>query len=251
MKSEKILYAIGKINDELIEDAAIVPGTVKRNIPWLKLAALAACLCLIIGLTIPNFIDFQPNPGGGVISPGGNVLPGSLPDDIDPIIASIAVYPATEQLQNVQNATIDDIAENEAYAYEKLGNYLPDHLPDGYSFGRGSIYETTMKDGTKYHMLRVIYSTVEMNEQIPTSSDTGELSIDTSGVLAGDSFLVFIMDYKPDTEQKIYDSTEAAEYISKMTDNGVFIISYDEVYIGFAPLSLTSSEIMDIFNSID
>lgn len=250
MKSEKILRAVGQINDELIADAAIDPGTEKQNFPWRKWAALAAGLCLIVGLAIPGFQAAQPKPGGGDISPGGSIIPGSFSDDIDPKIASIAVYPATEELKNVENATLDDIDEAAAYSYEKLGNFLPKQFPEGYRYGRGSIYETTMKDGTKYHMLRVVYSTVEMAEQIPTPTETGELTVDTSNILFGDTFLMFVMDYKPDTDEKIYDSTEVQEYIANMTDNGVFIFSRDDVYIGFAPQNLTKSECMDVFNAI-
>ncbi len=250
MKSEKILRAVGQINDELIADAAIVSGTAKRNFPWRKWAALAAGLCVIAGLAIPGFRDTQPKPGGGVIFPGGYVIPGSFPYDMDPMIASIAVYPATEELQNVENATLDDIDEGAAYSYEKLGNYLPKQLPEGYRYGRGSIYETTMKDGTKYHMLRVVYSTVEMAEQIPAATETGELIVDDSNIHFGDTFLVFVMDYKPDTDEKIYDRTEVKDYIANMTSNGVFIFSYDDVYIGFGPLTLTKSECMDVFNAI-
>jgi hypothetical protein len=54
MKSEKILTAIGKLDDRLIADAAI-PKTKKRRTPfWIGLAAAAACLCLLLSAFIPQ-----------------------------------------------------------------------------------------------------------------------------------------------------------------------------------------------------
>ena len=82
-----------------------------------------------------------------------------IPTGIDPVIASIAVYPATESIEDVANATVESIAEVDAYGFDTLGEYLPASLPDGYHFGKADLYETTMKDGTVYYMLRVQYTT--------------------------------------------------------------------------------------------
>ena len=43
-----------------------------------------------------------------------------------------------------------------------LGNHLP-----GYHFAKASLYETTIKDGTKYHLFRVTYTTG--NDEITTA----------------------------------------------------------------------------------
>ena len=94
-----------------------------------------------------------PDQGAGV-DPGG-----THPDGVDPVIASVAVYPATENIEDVADATLESISEVDAYEFDTLGEYLPTSLPDGYHFGKANLYETTMKDGTRYYMLRVQYTT--------------------------------------------------------------------------------------------
>ena len=48
MKNEKIFNAVGKISDELIEDAVITTGKKTHTTVWVKWAAMAACLCLVV-----------------------------------------------------------------------------------------------------------------------------------------------------------------------------------------------------------
>ena len=48
MKSERIFNAVGKISDELIEDAAISNQHSKKHFPWKALVASAACFCLLL-----------------------------------------------------------------------------------------------------------------------------------------------------------------------------------------------------------
>lgn len=62
MKHEKILHAIGKISDELIEDAALPAGSGRKQFPWKRVIALAACLCVILTATfaIPYFRQDTP-----------------------------------------------------------------------------------------------------------------------------------------------------------------------------------------------
>ena len=52
MKNEKIFNAVGKISDELIEDALITTGKKTHAAVWWKWAAVAACLCLAIAAFI-------------------------------------------------------------------------------------------------------------------------------------------------------------------------------------------------------
>lgn len=54
MRSEKMLSAIGKINDELIMDAMVAPSesAKPKASRWVKYGALAACLCLLFILPI-------------------------------------------------------------------------------------------------------------------------------------------------------------------------------------------------------
>jgi len=48
MKNEKIMNAMGKISDELIEDAVITTEKKTHTAVWVRWAAMAACLCLVI-----------------------------------------------------------------------------------------------------------------------------------------------------------------------------------------------------------
>ncbi len=68
MKNEKILNAMGKISDELIEDGAITTRSSKRNFRWKALIASAACFCLLL-TAVFSMLHFSQN------SPAGN-LPG-------------------------------------------------------------------------------------------------------------------------------------------------------------------------------
>ena len=51
-----------------------------------------------------------------------------------------------------------------------LGNHLP-----GYHFAKASLYETTIKDGTQYHLFRVTYTTG--NDEITTAPANGVWTI--------------------------------------------------------------------------
>ena len=168
---------------------------------------------------------------------------------VDPIIESMAVYPATEDIRDVEDATIESVDENTAYGIPGLGNHLPADLPGGYHFGKASLYETTMKNGTKYHLLRVTYTTG--NDEIttaPANDDGGAAAADPS--LFGSSFVVLIMDYEPRTNKPIYSFEDLREYLETKDDNGIFHFAYEDVYIGGSPDDLSAEEILDVVNSI-
>lgn len=63
MKTEKLLGAIGKIDDNLVYDA--VNDTPKKKRPaWIKWGAIAACLCFMVCIfAIPRFVT-QSDPTG-------------------------------------------------------------------------------------------------------------------------------------------------------------------------------------------
>lgn len=84
MKNEKMLHAIGGIDDDMIEDAVI--QTNKKKKPFHKTpafrraVAIAACLVLIVGLAIsaPNWLNPNHEGPGVPIEPGTSVDPGTL-----------------------------------------------------------------------------------------------------------------------------------------------------------------------------
>lgn len=172
-------------------------------------------------------------------------LGGTLPDGVDSVIASLAVYPATETIEDVADAAVDSLSEADAYGVDTLGEYLPTSLPDGYHFGTANLYETTMKDGTKYDMLRVQYA---------TGSDTAqggaeeELAADPNA--SGKSFVVFVMNYEPATEKQIYAAEDMTERLLEELDGDTFHLSYGAIYVGISPDTATSDDILAAVASI-
>lgn len=248
MTNEKLYVLLGEISENYVKEAETVKKA-KKPI-WLKWGAVAACLCLVVGLAIPMLMNSNPasTPAGGS-APAG--FPGNLPDNIDPITASIAVYPATEELQNVKSATMNSIEKETAYSFEPLGRYLPAILPDGYQFDKASLYETIMVNGTKYYQLRVTYSD-NITERPSATSDqeTGE-TVQIAPAATGNSFTVFIMNYQPDTEKTIYSGGALIEYVKELPSNGLFHFSYDNLYFGFVPFRLSADDVLTVINSID
>jgi len=177
-------------------------------------------------------------------------LPGDWSDDIDPITASVAVFPDTEELKNVKSATLTDIDEGSAYSFDKLGAYLPTHIKEGYHFAKASLYETTMKDGTKYYQLRVTFADGDITEADSTTNpETGEQSKDAP-LTTANTYMVFIMNYQPGEEYTIYYGDALTEYIRELPSNGVFHFSLDDMYVGFVPYDLTSEDVQAVVNSM-
>ena len=79
MKNEKLLNAMGKISNELIEDAAITTGKKRHAVVWVRWAAIVACLCLVVSIAI-SFLHIKAPPGNqDFFSPGSydSIPPGS------------------------------------------------------------------------------------------------------------------------------------------------------------------------------
>ena len=58
MKNEKLLQAIGKIDDELVYGAVNDTNAKKKKNTWIKWGAMAACFCLIAAaVAIPHFLS--------------------------------------------------------------------------------------------------------------------------------------------------------------------------------------------------
>lgn len=248
MKVEKILDAIGSINDEAVQDARAYKRT--RYSKVVKWGAMVACFGLIITVTVLTLPGVLRNPSGGPSIPGGGVAtPGEHPEGVDPVIESMAVYPATEDIRDVEDATIESVDEITAYGMPGLGNYLPVALPAGYHFYGASLYETTMKNGTKYHLLRVTYSTGSDEITAAPADDDGGVPVPDPNLL-GSSFVVFVMDYKPKTNNTIYSFEDLREYLETTDNNGIFHFTYEDIYIGFSPADLSAKEILDVVDSI-
>lgn len=255
MNATQFSSALGKVNDKYIMEAITYK---KKKNGGLKWGVLAACFGLILTaalVTLPgvlkgaNGVLPQPNPN----TPGGNVSGehqgGIFTDGVDPVIESIAVYPATEDIRDVENATIESIDEITAYGMSGLGEYLPTELPAGYHFSKADLYETTMKSGTQYHLLRVTFAAGSDNVlTVPTSDDGGVLAPVPNSFSS--RFAVFIMDYEPKTNKTIHRFEDLPGFLETAEDIAVFHFSYGDVYIGFSPSELSKEEILTVVNSI-
>ncbi len=172
-------------------------------------------------------------------------LGGTLSDGTDSAIASVAVYPATEEIEDVADAVVDSISEGDAYEFDTLGAYLPTSLPEGYHFDAANLYETTMKDGTKYYMLRVQYATGS-----DTAQENAEEEIAADPNASGKSFVVFVMNYEPATEKQIYTVADITEGLLEALDGDTFHIAYEGIYVGISPDTAASDDILAVVASI-
>ena len=162
---------------------------------------------------------------GGSID--GTVPGGAVSSGIDPVKASIAVFPATVTIEDVADATLTSLTEAEAKQLSDIGKHLPTVLPDGYLMERASSYETTMKDGTVYRMLRTLYRDNERK--------TNELNI-------------AIFNFRPDSDMPIYDSID--ELTADLDPLDVFFVKTGDVYALVSASDLSLDEIKDVLRSM-
>lgn len=231
MRAEELFAVLGELDGDLVEEA--MPGE-RRRTAW-KVWGAAACLCLVIGAAV---LSMRPSaPGGGV---GGN--PGGMwPDGVDPVIASVAVFPAERDVREVENAVCISLEEAEVLT-QGLAEHLPETLPDGLSFRSAELYETTMRDGAVYHMLRVHYTDGEF---LPSGMIDGETGEPIPGALR-DVLSVFVMDYRPDTSKTIRQAEELSDFLTGQWEGGTFHFACGEVYIGVTPNGAELGDILAV-----
>ena len=93
MKNEVILDAIGKISEELIEDAAITARSKRISFPRKTIFASAACFCLLLTAAFAMAHFLQRNPAGtlpGFTTPSSPTTQG-IPDDYVPFLSAYDV----------------------------------------------------------------------------------------------------------------------------------------------------------------
>lgn len=250
MKNDKIIASWNKIKPSDSANERMLTAILERNrsvqngkdkvnymsktkkilIPAIACLALLIAVTGIVGTNL-NWFDGKTDAGAGV---DGTVVPGGcLPEGIDPIVASVAVYPADRRLSDIADATLNEISEAEAHSAFELGAYLPSAVPESYQFKAASIYETTMKDGTKYHLLRVIYATGDSNNE---------------NMAPVDEFTVQLTDFQPNTEKTIYTVDTLPNDLS---EKGLLHIAWGDVYVGIDTGDLTRDEVLSVLNSIN
>lgn len=233
-ETSKLYNSITNVDNQFIEEAQT--KVKKKRHGWLKWGAMAACLCLVIvGATVLSQQNIStPGTGDGGVAEGGNN---------EGIMYSVAVYPATESNENVVSADVISLTENEALN-NSLADHLPKQLPDGFHYGRGSLYTTIMKDGTQYNMLRVEYVSGEIPEQ-QFAEDGGAIAPDA----LGEVFIVCVMNYEPDTNSNIYSSTEEVT-LSLLEERGVSIRT-GECYVSVFIDTAEPTAVLEALRNID
>ena len=63
MSTDRFTAAMGYIDDDLISDAVTYMPKKKSPVRWMKWVAVAACFCLVIGLSVPGLFK-DPSVGG-------------------------------------------------------------------------------------------------------------------------------------------------------------------------------------------
>lgn len=135
MKNEKMLHAIGQIDDDMIEDAVIQPNKKKQTFhkapAFRRVVAIAACFVLIIGLALSMPTWFKPNNDGpGVpVEPGVPIDPDKLPppsvEEDGRIhiggIDELSYYAAIRMIAGTTNVTSQNMVGGN-YGISLLGN---------------------------------------------------------------------------------------------------------------------------------
>lgn len=243
--------ALGEVREDYVNEAADFRKP--RRIGW-KIGTAAACLCLIGGLVWwrmqPGVDSIYPAGGsdnGSAVAGGGAPEPGGyFEDERSAKLYSISVYPASEDFSDVADATLSEISEAEMRS-EPLSAYFPTVLPEGYEFDFASLYHTTMKSGREYHLLRVTYASGGEVHPVPTE-DGGYTATESTDRR---SFVLFAMDYRPDTDRSFVDvhSLTKQDYVN-LSDGSTFHLSFGDVYLGVSPAELTPEELETVLTSL-
>ena len=259
MKNDRIIASWNKIEPSDSADERMLSAILERNrsvhsrkdkvngMSKAKktLLPVAACLVMVIAVTgiVGNSLNWFGNKNAVEANDAGiegdidGTVPYEVPEGMDPSIAAIAVFPENERIENVEEAELNSISEEQAYGFEVLGTYLPTVIPDGYHFRHAGVYKTTMKNGMAYYRLSVSYSYGDN-----TFDDTEE---DVLDVL---DYSVYILNYKPKTDSEVYSIDEIPDDLS---GKGLFYVVYGDVYVGIDVGDLTHDEIMSVLSSID
>ena len=256
MNRKDLYQSFNNIDDDILERSE---KNVKKNgLAWVKWGAVAACLCIVAGMGFVNMdrglsgVSMEQGKGAGSaqgsgagIDMGGN--DGVVPEGVDPVVASLAVLPAGVDLREVADATSVSISEEDARAVETLGDYIPNTLPEGCRYGTAGYYETTMKDGTRYHMLRITYDRGQISVPVPKTENEESVS-----EMGGDTaFLWMVWGHRPDTDLPVYQPEEITVSLIEQQDGRVFYVDCDGIYVGVEQISVSAEELFAVIESID
>ena len=63
MSTDRFTAAMGYVDDDLISDAVTYMPKKNTSVRWMKWVAAAACICLVVGLSVPGLFK-NPSVGG-------------------------------------------------------------------------------------------------------------------------------------------------------------------------------------------
>ena len=241
MKKEKFCELLSDINEKYVLEARTDRRTAKQPM-WIRWGAVAACLCLImVGASLWK--------NGGSL---GNWSEKNGDQREDPVVASVAVLPAGAELVNVADATVVSVSETEARTLESLGAYIPDTLPEGCRYGKAGYYETTMKDGTRYHMLRVTYEcgAISVPVSSPENGDGNEAEQGASEMLGHTAFVWMVWGHRPDTNLPIYQPDEVTAALIAQQEGSTFYIDCGDIYVGISSMEISAEDMLAVIRSV-
>ena len=114
MKKEELFNIIGEVDEQKVAAAGMAMNTKKKSRPvWLKWGAMAACLCLVIGLAIPmlnnDYSDHNAH--------------GSLQNVKNPVYDVVEyTVPVSYEPADLYISTTTDLAEYDNHMVENYGN---------------------------------------------------------------------------------------------------------------------------------
>ena len=252
MRKDEFFEVLEGIDDDFVKGAK-TGMEMKKKINWKAWGgAAAACLCLAAGAAIISYqsklsysethgIIPAAGVGGAAVGDGGAELGGNN----ESVMYSVAVYPDFESETNVASAEVVSLTESEALG-NALAVHLPKELPEGFHFGRGSVYNTVMKDGTQYNMLMVEYITGAIPEQ-EFAEDGGAIMPDPNAI--GDSFTVQVLNFEPRLDISIFSSTEEVT-VSAFEENSYVYVSFGEHYVGVFKVTAEAAAALEALKSI-
>ena len=245
MKKNDLRNALSGINKEYISesDDFMAVSTDFRKYKNRKKRIIASTLCIMfvcigaIGTAKSGLLKSMPVKTGGKIEGAEEAGSGDY---------SVACFPADRVIDDVDTAKCVAITEEEAKNLPDFGDYLPSDIPSGYHWDLAGLYETTMKDGNVYRMLKITYRSGKVIKV--TDGVNSYAAIDSSD--CGSDFFVTLYNYKPDNTSIVDSGAINAKQLSEKYDEGIFFIKYDDCYIGIETLSLTANETLSLINSI-
>lgn len=212
MKKEELFNIIGEVDEQKVAAAGMAMNKKKSRPVWVKWGAMAACLCLVVGLAIPmlnnDYSDQNPHSGlDSVKNPVYNVVEYTVPASYEPADLYIS--------------TTTDLAEYDEHMAERYGEKFRGKGIRVFTFVEGATAEEFNVwyfdyEGTS--ISRIYYVTKSGDKLVTAWSEAGELgnaiealasetSADTPMYLVQDNEIIYAVIgntayYLPDTVWK-------------------------------------------------